>query len=98
MIQSILVFTSPPYATALDYPRAHFLAVSWMKPVFGTTLDEYKSNGSEYIGSERGQVGQFEEDASLGPLACSTVKQLAEIDKASVSRSTIFSRYEKSVG
>ncbi len=85
-----LVFTSPPYATALDYPRAHFLAVSWMKPVFGTTLDEYKSNGSEYIGSERGQVGKIEEDASLGNLACSTVKQLAEID---MRRAFLVQRY-----
>lgn len=25
-----LVVTSPPYATALDYSRAHFLAVPWM--------------------------------------------------------------------
>jgi DNA modification methylase len=85
-----LVFTSPPYATALDYPRAHFLAVSWMKPVFGTTLDEYKSKGKGYIGSERGQVGKFEEDASLGGFACSTVKQLAQIDQR---RAVLVQRY-----
>jgi DNA modification methylase len=75
-----LIFTSPPYATALDYPRAHFLAVCWMKPVLGTTHDEYKLNGKEYIGSERGHVGKFEADSSLGRLALSTIQQLAQID------------------
>jgi hypothetical protein len=29
-----LVFTSPPYATALDYTRAHFPAVAWMRNAF----------------------------------------------------------------
>jgi DNA modification methylase len=85
-----LVFTSPPYATALDYPRAHFLAVSWMKPLFGTSLDEYKTNGKGYIGSERGQVGKFEADTTLGSLAYSTVQQLAQIDHR---RAVLVQRY-----
>jgi DNA modification methylase len=51
-----LIFTSPPYATALDYPRAHFLAVAWMQAALGITLDEYKSKASNYIGSERGSL------------------------------------------
>jgi hypothetical protein len=51
-----LVFTSPPYATALDYPRAHFLAVAWMQEALGISLDEYKSKASSYIGSERGSL------------------------------------------
>jgi DNA modification methylase len=85
-----LVFTSPPYATALDYPRAHFLAVSWMKPLFGTSLDEYKTNGKSYIGSERGQVGKFEADTTLGSLAYSTVQQLSQIDQR---RAVLIQRY-----
>jgi DNA modification methylase len=85
-----LIFTSPPYATALDYPRAHFLAVSWMSPVLGTTHDEYKLNGKEYIGSERGHVGKFEADTSLGSLALSTVQQLAQIDQR---RAVLVQRY-----
>lgn len=50
-----LVFTSPPYATALDYPRAHFLAVAWMQEALGVGLEEYRANASIYVGSERGR-------------------------------------------
>ena len=52
-----LVFTSPPYATALDYPRAHFLAVAWMEAALGMTLKDYLAQGSRYVGSERGKFG-----------------------------------------
>jgi len=52
-----LVFTSPPYATALDYPRAHFLAVAWMEAALGMTLKDYLAEGSRYVGSERGKFG-----------------------------------------
>jgi DNA modification methylase len=57
-----LVFTSPPYATALDYPRAHFLAVAWMEPILGMSLADYLKKAPDYIGSVRGrfQNGSFE--------------------------------------
>lgn len=60
-----LVFTSPPYATALDYPRAHFLAVAWMQPVLGVDLNEYLLRGARYVGSARGRL--TEGDFSLDP-------------------------------
>jgi DNA modification methylase len=62
-----LVFTSPPYATALDYPRAHFLAVAWMQPVLGINLTEYLAQGARYIGSARGRLdnGPFSLDPAL---------------------------------
>lgn len=50
-----LVFTSPPYVTALDYPRAHFLAVPWMQEVLGYELTDYMRRAPVYIGSERGR-------------------------------------------
>jgi len=53
-----LIFTSPPYGTALDYPRAHFLAVAWMQRAFGITVQEYKADAPDYIGSERGRLAQ----------------------------------------
>jgi DNA modification methylase len=56
-----LLFTSPPYATALDYPRAHFLAVGWMEQVLGIKLKDYKTKGATYIGSERGQLNYDQE-------------------------------------
>lgn len=50
-----LVFTSPPYATALDYPRGHFLAVAWMQNVLGVSLEDYRASAPDYVGSERGR-------------------------------------------
>lgn len=78
-----LVFTSPPYATALDYPRAHFLAVSWMEKRLGLNLEQYKSNGTTYIGSERGRIDKefnFVETISEFPLTQQTLLKLAESD------------------
>ncbi len=53
-----LVFTSPPYANALDYPRAHFLAVAWMQKALGVSLDDYRANAPVYVGSERGRMAK----------------------------------------
>lgn len=64
-----LVFTSPPYATALDYPRAHFLAVAWMRDALNISLDEYRANAPAYIGSERGRMAkEFSPDKRLATL------------------------------
>lgn len=76
-----LIFTSPPYATALDYPRAHFLAVAWMQRAFGVSLQNYKAQAPTYIGSERGRLaGDFMLGNQLArfDLAQSTVSQLSE--------------------
>lgn len=48
-----LVFTSPPYCSALDYTRAHMFAVAWMADVLGTTVTAYRQLGRAYVGSER---------------------------------------------
>lgn len=54
-----LIFTSPPYATALDYTRAHFLAVAWMRDALGISLDDYRALGARYVGSERGRLDEI---------------------------------------
>ena len=54
-----LVFFSPPYATALEYPRAHFLAVAWMEPALGIDLAKYRGNAGNYIGSNCGAAHGF---------------------------------------
>jgi hypothetical protein len=74
------IFTSPPYATALDYPRALFMAVNWMQPVLDITHDEYKKGGKDYIGSERGILGMFRLDDEITGLAKTTIARLAELD------------------
>jgi DNA modification methylase len=76
-----LVFTSPPYATALDYPRAHFLAVAWMQKALGVSLEEYRAKAPAYVGSERGRMSaEFAPDGRLArlDLTQSIVARLAE--------------------
>ena len=85
-----LVFTSPPYATALDYPRAHFLAVSWMNSVLNVDLDQYKLKGESYIGSERGKIEEHEHNKQLSPTAQAIVKRLKKIDQR---KSHLIERY-----
>lgn len=76
-----LVFTSPPYATALDYQRALFLAVNWMEPILGVSPSDYKERGITYIGSERGSLKTFELDESLGTIASKTISKIANLDR-----------------
>jgi len=88
-----LVFTSPPYATALDYPRAHFLSVAWMQKRLGLDLDEYKANGATYIGSERGRIGKqfiMDEKISAFSLTQQTLLKLAETD---IRQANLIHRY-----
>jgi hypothetical protein len=64
-----LIFTSPPYANALDYPRAHFLAVAWMHKALGVSLAEYRARAPIYVGSERGRLAKgFSVDERLAQL------------------------------
>lgn len=84
------VFTSPPYATALDYPRAHFLAVSWMQPVLGVNYKKYKQKGGTYIGSEHGTTQEKVYDTKLGTTAQSIIAQLKRIDNR---KSRLVERY-----
>lgn len=48
-----LSFFSPPYVSALDYPRAHVFAVAWLSDVLGVDVDQYRANARRYIGTDR---------------------------------------------
>lgn len=48
-----LIVTSPPYANAIDYMRAHKFSLVW----FGKSISDLSKLRSEYIGSER--IGQI---------------------------------------
>lgn len=88
-----LIFTSPPYATALDYPRAHFLAIPWMEEAFGLSVEQYMKRGSEYIGSERGRLpDDFAIDTTIENFASAraAVKQLSE---RSIRQAKLVQRY-----
>jgi hypothetical protein len=76
-----LFFTSPPYVTALDYPRAHWLAVAWMQKALGITPEQYGELAQRYIGSERGAMkGDFKVDRAIGRFASASdvLRRLAE--------------------
>jgi DNA modification methylase len=88
-----LIFTSPPYGTGLDYPRAHFLAVAWMQRAFGITVQEYKLKAPDYIGSERGSlVGDFEIDVRLNDFNLAKSVVLA-LDEKSTRHAKLIQRY-----
>lgn len=88
-----LVFTSPPYVTALDYSRAHFLAVAWMKQALDITLAEYKELGRGYIGSERGIISkQFAVDDLLKELP-SAKRALESLARRSPRHAKLTQRY-----
>ncbi|QQS46479.1 MAG: hypothetical protein IPM66_21665 [Acidobacteriota bacterium] len=75
-----LVFTSPPYATALDYSRAHFLAVAWLEAALGLSLEDYLMRAVDYVGSSRGRLPrEFQPDPCLAgyPVVSSIVSRLS---------------------
>src|SRR5262245_29357283 len=53
-----LVFTSPPYCSALDYTRAHIFAVAWMPEALGTSVAGYRELGRRYVGTERAPLAE----------------------------------------
>lgn len=76
-----LVFTSPPYATALDYSRAHFLAVAWLQTALGVSLEDYLTRAADYVGSSRGRMPrEFQPDPQLArfPVVSSAISQLSD--------------------
>ena len=50
-----LIVTSPPYANALDYMRAHKFSLVWL----GQSVDNLSKLRAEYIGSERVKGTEF---------------------------------------
>jgi SAM-dependent methyltransferase len=63
-----LVFTSPPYCSALDYTRAHMFAVAWMPELLGCSADAYRHLGRLYVGSERAPMADVKPGQPLPPL------------------------------
>lgn len=62
-----LVFSSPPYCSALDYTRAHIFAVAWLADVLGVSTHEYRVMGRQYVGSERAPLAEATERQPLPP-------------------------------
>jgi SAM-dependent methyltransferase len=60
-----LVFFSPPYVSALDYPRAHAFAVAWLADVLSTTPTAYRAHARDYVGSDRAPLAAATADQPL---------------------------------
>ena len=69
-----LVVTSPPYANAIDYMRAHKFSLVWL----GSSIPELSALRGEYIGSER--AGRPSYDAALPERPSRVIRQLAARD------------------
>jgi len=68
-----LIVTSPPYANAIDYMRAHKFSLVW----FGYSIAALSDLRSRYIGSEKAALQSY---GALSPKVESAVKRLAEKD------------------
>ncbi|MGI8336760.1 DNA methyltransferase [Actinomadura scrupuli] len=62
-----LVFFSPPYVSALDYPRAHVFAVAWLADVLNTTVDRYRAHARDYVGTDRAPLAEATDRQPLPP-------------------------------
>jgi hypothetical protein len=86
-----LIFTSPPYATALDYPRAHFLAIPWMQDFFNLTVEKYLAKAPRYIGTERGSCKKSHSDSLQAYKTTSRV--IATLEEESPRHARLTRRY-----
>lgn len=78
-----LVVTSPPYCNALDYTRAHALAVGWLADVLSISPQEYSQLGRRYIGADRVPVAALPERGDQAwkvPLVQQLIAQVSEHD------------------
>jgi SAM-dependent methyltransferase len=62
-----LVFFSPPYVSALDYPRAHAFAVAWLADVLAVTPAASRVHARDYVGSDRAPLAAATPDQPLPP-------------------------------
>lgn len=78
-----LIVTSPPYANALDYMRAHKFSLVWL----GQQVSELSSLRGKYIGAERQDA---EESIPLPENAQHAISNLSEIDRR---KSRVLAKY-----
>jgi len=90
-----LVFTSPPYCNALDYPRAHQLVVAWLGDVLGVDSQAYTALARTYIGTERARKAlplDLDNIAIDSATACRVIRDVAAADRVGAA---IVQRYFK---
>ena len=86
-----LIVTSPPYANALDYMRAHKFSLAWLcEPIPNLTGLRAQYIGSESIGKESGGNQAGQSAAELPVSVQAVVDQLAAKD---APKSRVLRRY-----
>ncbi len=78
-----LIVTSPPYANAIDYMRAHKFSLVW----FGHKIDELSRLRSRYIGSERTK------EFSPVPLPEKTSRIVASLRELDEKKAKVLQKY-----
>jgi DNA modification methylase len=78
-----LIVTSPPYANALDYMRAHKFSLVWL----GKSVGHLSALRAEYIGSERVKGTAF---ATLPDRPTEIIRKLGHLDEG---KSDILTKY-----
>ena len=78
-----LIVTSPPYANALDYMRAHKFSLVWL----GSQIPELGNLRGQYIGAER----QISEEAV--PLPDNAQQAIASLSETDRPKSRVLARY-----
>ena len=78
-----LVVTSPPYANALDYMRAHKFSLVWL----GQRVGKLGNLRGKYIGAERQSAQEAE------PLPDDAQRAIAALSEIDLSKSRVLSRY-----
>ena len=82
-----LIVTSPPYANALDYMRAHKFSLAWL----GDPIPSLTKLRREYIGSE--SAGSHVTTASAGQLPDSVEAVVQRVGEADTTKSRVLRRY-----
>lgn len=84
-----LIFTSPPYVNAIDYPRAHKFSLVWL----GYHYDDYKRLSGGYIGLSRSPITRWK-SLSTKELGIPRLDSLiASLAKRSIRSASILHEY-----
>lgn len=82
-----LIVTSPPYANALDYMRAHKFSLAWL----GDPIPSLTKLRREYIGSE--SAGRRATSSSATPLPAKVEAVVERVSEADAAKSRVLQRY-----
>jgi hypothetical protein len=93
-----LVFTSPPYVNAIDYPRAHKFSLHWLGDALDVTPDQYRELGRSYIGTDRVPISTCLRLATASTGVAELDRTLDVLAAADPRRAGVARRYFEDMG